>query len=297
MAQPWVAWPDRNAEFAPVIGLHKHELFYPTTIEAFIKESCDLMVYREVDSHGIIQYDRVVGFPQATLQEKIQYLLNSRLNKKLNYLGRHGGVSDMRRSAHLQQGESRNVYVRGFRNQTTREAYIVYWLWYVENFVPQSSDDATIRDVLNSRPDDWWFHQGNWEAVSFHFTDFQASHPQEVIFSQHEGSQTIAWGDTEKFTGRVMALPALGTHANYNRPVIKKRSLIYVDVASNDDMLHPSQPQTNGFTIYNLEEMDPLNHLWLLFKGRWGNSGGLAALAPTGPLMKRKRHFQLLADK
>lgn len=67
---------------------------------------------------------------------KIQWMLHRKFNNKFNYLDRHGGKSDIKKSAELQKVENPQSYVWGFRNKETGEAYITYWFFYVENFMP-----------------------------------------------------------------------------------------------------------------------------------------------------------------
>lgn len=297
MENPWIPWPDRNEEFAPVIGLHRHHMFYPTTVDAFIKDSCELMILVTVDSQRGPIYGRVKKFAEVPLLEKIQYMVHKKMNKRSTYLDRHGGDIDMRRSRQIQNGEPSNLYVRGFRNTESGEAYITYWFWYVENFVPRSTNDREIEEILNTRPDSWWSHEGDWEGISVHFRDYQSSAPDEVIFSQHEGAKAMPWTSVTKEHDRILAIPALGSHATYNAPLRKKRFAFYAEVASPDFLIYPVPPATNGHVTYQLTELNPYQHSWLYFKGRWGQSGGEAEKAPTGPLMKSKRHFELLADK
>jgi hypothetical protein len=301
MTNKWIPWIDRIEEFAPVFGLHKNEMFYPTSIEAFLEKSCELMVLIFKDS-GDPVYGRINKFTQATLRDKILWMLVPKVNKRHNYLDRHGGKVDLKKSEELQQGYPKQLYVRGFRNNETGEAYIIYWFFYVENFVPKSIVDTEIADVLYNRPDSWWSHEGDWEGISVHFQDYQASNPTEVIFSQHNTSEIIAWDNIEKESNRILALPAIGSHAAYNKSLRKKRKFAFIvfgEIASPDNLYSPQHIEDDPEKSYSVVELVPeeKHHKWLNFKGRWGDSAApFAAEAPTGPLMKRKKHFKMLAD-
>ena len=214
MGRPWIPWPDRITEFAPVIGLHRLEMFYPTTIEAMITESCELMVFLGVDAApGRPAFGRVQLFAQVPLLQKIQLLISPRLNDRRNYIDRHGGEHDVRKSAQIQEelNAPKNVYARGFRNEDTGEAYIVYRFFYVENLSTRSDDESRIADQLTTRPDKWWSHEGDWEGVSMHFiNDPEATLPDEVVFSRHKRPNPKMWKNTTLERGRPLALAPTG---------------------------------------------------------------------------------------
>ena len=93
-----------------------------------------------------------------------------------------------------------------------------------------------------------------------------------------------------------MVIPGIGTHANFNKPE-RKSHISFVEGANPDRLYFPGGNGTDGAS-YLLEEMDALKkHFWMAFKGRWGEGSGPLGAGPTGPLYKRKKHFELLADK
>ena len=300
MSGKWVAWSERNKEFAPVVGLHKHHLFYPTGIEAFFKGHIELIILEGMQTGGKGPlYVSIRDFPKATMTEKIQYMLHPKANRKTSHLNRFGGKHDIKQSHKLQKGEPRQIYARGFRNKSTREAYITYWFFYLENFVPRSLSDSRIAEVLKTKPDGWWTHEGDWEAISMHFSDYESSTPDEVFFSQHGGAAKRLWKNAGKEGGRVLVIPAIGSHASFFEPVRKKHAppLSFAEVASADVLTYPAHSKKTKVPTYKLKELDPtFKHRWLHFKGRWGQSSGEMFPAPTGPLMKRRKHFKLLSD-
>jgi len=308
MSAPWIPWSDRIEEFAPVVGLHKLELFFPTTIEAMITKSCELMVFLGPGSTPKApMIGRVEKFAEAPFSEKIQMLISRKINHKHNYLDRHGGKVDVRESARIQNDlqAPKNVYVRGFRNEETGEAYIVYRFFYVENLITRSDDESEIADQLMTHPDKWWSHEGDWEGISMHFKDdYQASVPDEVAFSRHKKSLPLEWKKVERVRGRVQALPALSTHATYNKegpitlPASKFLPGKYFDLVQPDVVYYPESIAQSGDKTYQLTELEPrLEHLWLHYKGRWGEGSSIAEQSPRGPLVQKRKHFTLLADR
>lgn len=299
MAQNWEAWSDRYEEFAPVIGLHKHHLFYPTRVEAFLRDQIELMVLIKVKSDKGLIYGSIREFSKSDFSVKIQWMLNKEINKKLTYLNRFGGDIDIKKSVQAQKGEPHHVYVRGFKHKKTGEAYITYWFFYLENFVPRSNKDDKIAEVLKNDPNKWWTHEGDWEGISVRFSDYQDSHPSEIIFSHHNEPHKRVWQNVPLQDDRALVISALGSHANFFQPVNKRHAPVInlFEVASPDILVFPDQIKKGNQLGYQLEEFDPRKkHLWLHFKGRWGQSEGGLGMAPTGPLMKRRQHFTLLAD-
>lgn len=129
-----------------------------------------------------------------------------------------------------------------------------------------------------------------------YFANHNDQNPTVVYFSQHEGVKPFAWDDLNKENNRVKVIPGLGTHANFNTPLRKSR-VVVAEIANPDRLYFPGGNGTDG-NSYLLEEMNPLQkHLWMAFKGRWGQGTSLVGTAPTGPLYKRKKHLELLADK
>ncbi|NIR49413.1 hypothetical protein GWO43_12975, partial [candidate division KSB1 bacterium] len=106
----WIPWSDRSEEFAPVLGLHKHHLFFPTRVEAFLKSECDLVILMRLDSDRGPIFGKINDFPTRDVSEKIQWMLHPKMNKKFTYLDRHGTDVNMKKSAELQEGEPKTVY-------------------------------------------------------------------------------------------------------------------------------------------------------------------------------------------
>ena len=293
----WVPWSDKNEQCAPVLGLHKHEPFPPTHVEAFLDEHCEFMIQVDLTSDGPV-YAKVKRFAELPSQQKLQRILTPKFNKRTSYLDRYGEKIDMRKSAQLQEKAPVQVYVRGFRNEQTNQAYITYWFFYLENFVPHSKKDHEIEERLQSHPESLWTHEGDWEGLSMRFDRHSDSHPATVYFSRHGKMLPVQWDDLRKEDGRVLVMPGVGTHANFNKPLRKSRVLgLVAEVAQPDRLYSPGGNGIDG-SSYGIEELDPRHqHLWLHFKGRWGQGASLVGTAPTGPLWKKNQHLELLADK
>jgi len=260
-----------------------------------LDENCEFMVQIDLTSDGPI-YGRVNRFAGLTYEQKVPAMLRRKLNRKSSYLDRYGKRVDIKKSAELQKKAPVQVYCRGFRNETTNNAYIIYWFFYLENFVPFSKKDEEIKDRLETHPDSMWTHEGDWEGLSMYFSNYQDKNSEIVYFSQHEGVKPFAWEDLSKENDRVLVIPGIGTHANFNKPIRKSR-VVVAEVANPDRLYFPGGNGTDGAS-YLLEEMDPLHkHFWMAYKGRWGQGASLVGTAPTGPLYKRKKHLELLADK
>ena len=291
----WVPWQDRNDKFAPAIGMHKLDPFYPISVRSFLKESCDLVWLKETTESGPV-FEKFNEFPNAHIEQKLTFIQRKEINRpgRMARLDRHEGEVDMQQSARLQREHPEQVYVRGFRHTETGEAYIIYWFFYVENFVPRSLKDEVIDEMLETRPNSWWTHEGDWEGISVHFSNYQSNDPKEIVFSRHTSSTPIPYHQVNMYEGRIFALSALGTHATYNKEVSKKRYAMFAEIARGDRILVPS---THGAAnSYKLVELDPNGkHGWLNFRGRWGKGSSDLNPAPRGPLSKRKKHFVMRA--
>lgn len=297
----WIPWSERNVDFAPVVALHPRELFHPTSVETLLCENCEFLILIDTGSKGPI-YGKVAEFDNASFEDRCNLLLHPKFNNPylFPHITLHQDSADIKASMKIQEKyPTTHVYVRGFRDSDSDEAYITYWFFYLENFQPDRFNDEEIQDKLGNYPDDWWTHQGDWEGISLHFGNYRDDHPMEVTFSQHTHYETIPWKETKKLDGRVLAVSALGSHATYNESVSKNQMLFWTEKAQlNLDNMHFPDFTDFAHSKYKLEEFDPYTkHPWLRFQGRWGKSGGEATKAPTGPLMKTKRGFLLLADR
>lgn len=299
MSSKWIPWSERYLDFAPVVALHPYEPYYPTSVDSYLREKdCELWVLSGTGSDGP-EYGFVNEFADASYFERCQWLMYPDFKKRYPSLRLHHNKIDMRASIKLQNKYPKMVYVRGFRNTSSGEAYITYWFFYMENFQPQSSDKKVIKKILDSNAGEWWTHQGDWEGISVHFSNYKDRLPLEVLFSQHETFNTIPWKNILMEKDRIIAFVALGSHATYNGRFDHSHMVLWREIIEFDrDCLFSPTESNPTNKEYVLEELDPSDtqKLWISFDGRWGKSGGEVTKAPTGPLMKNKPGFELKAD-
>jgi hypothetical protein len=116
-----------------------------------------------------------------------------------------------------------------------------YWLWYLYN--PK-------RYFVTGE------HEGDWEFVQI---GYQGTKPICMTCSQHRSGGARMWWDVDKSGGRPKVYVALGSHANYFKPVSQ-----IPEVGDQGD--------GEGAYLDNIEWRDfgP----WATWPGRWGNSRG-----------------------
>ena len=84
----WIPWSDRNLEFAPVVALHPNEPFYPTTVDTFLKENCQLMVLVETNNKGPV-FGTVDKFDDAIFLERCQLMMLPDFRNRFPHLVLH----------------------------------------------------------------------------------------------------------------------------------------------------------------------------------------------------------------
>jgi hypothetical protein len=163
------------------------------------------------------------------------------------------------------------AHIASQENQTALQ----YWFFYVYN------------DYNNK-------HEGDWETIQLNFPAASAdaalqTSPTEVGYSQHNGAERAAWGDSklERVDGtHPVVYPAEGSHANYFQPALYLGSSAAEGVGCDNTRgpwqeIHPvvsvipADPEA-------VRSQDP----WLLFRGHWGESHPAFYNAPTGPAFR-----------
>ena len=119
--------------------------------------------------------------------------------------------------------------------------WVQYWLWYLYN--PK-------RVFVTGE------HEGDWEFVQ---VGYAGELPVCTTCSQHHSGGSRMWWDVELRDGRPVVYPALGSHANYFKPVEQVPEI--GDTGDGD-----------GEVLDSIEWRDfgP----WAKWNGRWGNSTG-----------------------
>jgi hypothetical protein len=137
-------------------------------------------------------------------------------------------------------------------------------------------------------------HEGDWEMIQLMFDASTARQaltisPSSVGYSQHEGAERSAWGDSklELVNGtHPVVHPADGSHANFFNEAL------YLGASGSqgvgcDDTLGPTfdvHPQVD--TIPSSPAAALAAYPWTGFQGRWGELQPAFFNGPTGPNLK-----------
>jgi hypothetical protein len=119
--------------------------------------------------------------------------------------------------------------------------WVQYWLWYIYN--PK-------RVIVTGE------HEGDWEFVQ---VGYAGDLPVCMTCSQHHSGGSRMWWEVELRDGRPVIYPALGSHANYFKPVEQAP-----EIGDTGD--------GEGEVLDSIEwrSFGP----WAKWGGRWGNSTG-----------------------
>jgi len=141
--------------------------------------------------------------------------------------------------AAMEQKHGRVGYRRSVRGG--RLTWVQYWLWYLYN----------PKKVLITGE-----HEGDWEFVQVGYAGEQ---PVCMTTSQHHSGGSRMWWELKKEADRPVVYVALGSHANYFKPV---------------DQLPEIGDDGDGAG----ERLDTIEWRafgrWATWPGRWGNSTG-----------------------
>jgi hypothetical protein len=179
-------------------------------------------------------------------------------------------------SRRLNAGQRPTVYAHvvsdpGYPGQIALQ----YWMFYVFN--------------------DWNnLHEGDWEMIQLNFnasTPAQALHqtPVEVGYSQHEGAERAAWGDSKlqiEAGTHPVVYPAAGSHAGFYDQALYlgasgSEGVGCDDTRNADIVIRPAVqtiPSNPGAAIQA--------YPWINFQGRWGEQQPAFFNGPTGPNLK-----------
>ncbi|MGV1048366.1 MAG: hypothetical protein ACOYD4_07575 [Solirubrobacterales bacterium] len=136
--------------------------------------------------------------------------------------------------------------------------WVQYWLWYLYN--------PKVVVVAGD-------HEGDWEFVQVGYVD---ETPVCMTASQHHAGGSRMWWNVERDHGRPLVYVALGSHANYFRPV---------------DQIPEFGDQGDGkgarLDAIEWRDFGP----WDTWPGRWGNSTG-EGRSPQSPGCQGERWSQ-----
>jgi hypothetical protein len=152
-----------------------------------------------------------------------------------------------------------------------------YWLYYVFN------------DWNNP-------HEGDWEMIQLNFdvpTPAQAlqTSPVEVGYSQHEGAERAAWGESKlELMGGTHPVVhvAAGSHANFFDQALYLGSSASEGVGCDDTRAPAFDIRPAVQTIPSDPMAARASFPWIGFQGRWGELQRAFFNGPTGPNLKRQ---------
>jgi hypothetical protein len=150
-----------------------------------------------------------------------------------------------------------------------------YWMYYVFN--------------------DWNnLHEGDWEMAQIVFdastaAQALATKPTEIGYSQHEGAERAAWGDSklELVDGtHPVVHPADGSHANFYDEALYLGASASEGVGCDDTRGPTSDIRPLVQTIPSDPAQAKAAFPWITFEGRWGELRPAFFNGPTGPNLK-----------
>jgi hypothetical protein len=158
-----------------------------------------------------------------------------------------------------------------------------------------SSDRLSVQYWFYYYGDDWLnVHEGDWEAMNIFFSQ---TGPYAVYYFQHNGGESLSWGDTEREGTHVLDYVGLGSHASY--PHAGRDQYLADQHYGLGDTLNFADgsldvrvmPRSNEAS--KLTNIDGRDMSWLMYCGHWGQYQllGLALPddGPKGPGMARDK--------
>ena len=175
------------------------------------------------------------------------------------------------------------AYAHVVRDENPGHITIQYWIFYFYN--------------------DWFNkHEGDWEMVEVILK--AEDQPEWVIYSQHHGGVRRSWetAPVEQETHPVVYV-ARGSHANYtvgneiyaHGKDIGNRRIVLVDRTGISGRLVPGVILTPTRDELSADPIRWLGMEWLMFRGRWGETGFGDFNGPYGPADKGSQWEEPLA--
>jgi Vacuolar protein sorting-associated protein 62 len=238
------------ARHVPIIVLHPAERFRPVPVDGFFADS-------DLQRRAPGGWEVIGGPPPA---DGAGLRLDQRLCRALD------GVAAAPCYASAEEAHGAGPVVYGAAFRLSRRVVLQYWLWYPFN------------DYSSTLPpgDVWQVHEGDWESVSLILD--QRGRPLVVALSAHcKGSQR-GWIRAPKRGARPLVYAALGSHANYFGPGVRRhdaacwpretrdivRALNLVDRTGSGSAVSP-----------RLVRVTATSPSWMRFAGAWGETGYL----------------------
>ena len=258
MAQSRLAFDAETAidRFAPVLHFHPNETHFPSSIEWYL-ERIQLWFDRR------FKRDIPVGITGSTS-------LSTLAHQKCHDIGSAGSEQTPffmeithdgdERLVESGDTDSANVYVH-VRPALSADSMsdIQYWFFY----------------PLNGWDDRHHRHDGDWEHITVRVTNTPTPEPTAIYFSAH--GPGMGSGVTDGLSSMSSAehhpvvYSALASHASYASPGTYKRGgLRPVDHTADGGQTWDT---TNRTKLVALSGQPLVNHDWITYSGRWGESG------------------------
>ena len=270
--------------YQPVLVFHPDELFQPTKVKSFVKDS-------ELEQFTGTSQTQLPLDPFWTVVDsdvKLRELppVTPGAAYRLDQVGCEADAPLAGRDCYAAAWErgagGDAVYGRVVR--TSSQILLQYWLFYYDNplVLPPIPGLGTF----------WQSHEGDWEVVNVVLGPDEA--PLEAAYSQHCSGQRKAWAGVEKWPAgstHPVAYVALGSHANYFAPGVGALGAIpinptcipaFVPVTLRpfvvDQALDGSAtgavvgPPAAGRGVVHASITKIEDEWWASFGGRWGES-------------------------
>ena len=255
------------ARYVPILVLHPAERFRPVPVDGFLADS-DLQRRAQA---GWEKVDGALPAGGADLR------LDQRACRAIE------GVAAAPCYAASEEVHAAGPVVYGAAFRTPGRIVLQYWLWYPFNDYSPTSPPGDV----------WQVHEGDWESVSV-ILDERGS-PLVVALSAHCKGSRREWARAPRRGARPLVYVALGSHANYFGPGIRRHDPACWPPETRDVVraLNLVDRTGSGLTISpRLVRVTAKIPSWMGFAGTWGETAYLRfpnndpiayGTAPRGP--------------
>ena len=246
---------DLARQYAPILYFEKEEICYPVDVSYHIENS---YLYQITETDPEIVSVLVSDSPSIEDlggDATEDYFLDNQRGT----IDDNGIINDYK----IRLGSlGYTVYSHVISNGGT--TVVQYWMFYAFN-----------KGSLN-------IHEGDWEMVQVVLSNEK---PTEVMYSQHHSGQKATWDQVEREGDHIKVYVARGSHANYLRSYSGVIGAASDTLGANGKVLSVNE--------YSLDSLDPQEHGWLNFEGRWGefrsiNDVALERVGPQGPMYREE---------
>jgi hypothetical protein len=185
--------------FAPVLRLHRRELFTPISNEAYVeqtqlKEQEGKFTKLLDGAPTLLRLPAVAGV--CILRSGCQYFLDVR-GAEPHPPGHSERLYGEIEDHVLRSGAKPTVYYHVTHYDDEDEYAVQYWFLYLFNY------------RLNE-------HESDWEQITLRLDSDKQ--PVDAFYSAHSGGHVRPWSQVERVGDHPVVYPGLGSHANYFEP-------------------------------------------------------------------------------